>query len=93
MNIPKKFKLMGQEINVKFVENLRDETDCIGEAAYRQNEIRLQPSINGNPRPKCLVAQTFCHELTHYILHVMKEDKLSDDEKFVNNFAKLSPSR
>lgn len=89
MNIPKKFKLMGYEINVKFVEDLATEHESVGAAVYRQNEIRLQPSINGNPRSEDLIEHNFLHELTRFILYMMEEDKLRDNEKFVSVFSGL----
>ena len=89
MNIPKKFKLMGHEINVKFVEDLANEHESVGAAVYRQDEIRLQPSINGNPRSENLIVHNFLHELIHFILYMMEEDKLRDDEKFVGVFSGL----
>ena len=89
MNIPKKFRLMGHEINVKFVEDLTNEHESVGAAVYRRDEIRLQPSINGNLRSENLIAHNFLHELVHFILYMMEEDKLRDDEKFVGVFSGL----
>jgi hypothetical protein len=33
-----------------------------------------------------MAEHTFCHELTHAILDLIKEDKLSKNEKFVDLF-------
>lgn len=89
MNIPKRFKLFGQTIEVEMQEYLNDKSDCRGQTKYRENKIYLQ-MIDGKyySRPVENLDQTFCHELVHWILYLMHE-KLEEDEKFVEVFSSL----
>lgn len=89
MKIPKRFKLFGQTIEVDIQENLNDKTDCRGQTKYRENKIYLQ-AIDGKyySRPTTSIEQTFCHELTHWILFLMHE-KIEEDEKFIEVFSNL----
>jgi len=89
MKIPKKFKLMGQTINVYIDEGLVQKEDAVGQSHYRFNKILIQPSIDGVARTEEQIGHTFCHELTHWIFHTLNEDKLSGDEKLVDNFSGL----
>lgn len=90
MKIPKRFKLMGQTIDVIFEKDLIDNNDNRGEARYRRNEIALQPSVmDAVIRPPAQIGQSFCHELVHWILFLLSEDKLRKDEQFVDRFSGL----
>jgi len=89
MKIPKEFKLMGQTINVEYKNKLIQETDCIGQASYRENKIFLQKQVEGITRKKEMIEQTFLHELLHFILDRMGENELRDNEKFINMFSGL----
>ncbi|MAH50275.1 hypothetical protein CMI37_30925 [Candidatus Pacearchaeota archaeon] len=89
MNIPAKFNLMGQTIEVEYLKGLRVETDGVGEAAYGLNKIRIQENAEGNPRTREAIEETFCHELVHWILKMMEENNLRIDERFVGIFSGL----
>jgi predicted SprT family Zn-dependent metalloprotease len=89
MKIPKKINLAGKTIKVDFVKDLRTESDAIGEAVYRKNAIRLQPSCEGASIPKESLEQAFFHELVHFILYEIGEDELRDNERFVTSFSGL----
>jgi len=89
MRIPNKFKLMGKTIEIHFVEDLRNDTGNVGEAIFRLNKINLQSSNIGVPIPIENIEKVFCHELVHFILYELGEDRLKDDERFVESFAGL----
>jgi len=89
MKIPKKFKLMGQTITVHVDQGLVQKEDSVGQSHYRFNKIVIQPSIDGVARTDEQIGHTFCHELTHWIFYTLNEQKLSSDEKLVDNFAGL----
>ena len=69
MEIPKRFKLFGQTIEVVFDPTLTHEKDWNGAASYRNGAIKLQPNSEHTPRKQDHIEQTFCHELTHYLLY------------------------
>ncbi len=82
MRIPKKFKLLSNTISVKYDENLREKQSLLGQADYENLRIILAPLKEHE-------APTFGHELVHFILWAMSEDKLRKDEKFVDLFGRI----
>src|SRR5438132_6955230 len=89
MQIPSRFVLLGQHWTVAFVEDLSEQNDCVGDAQYRRNLIRLQPNNGVVHRPQSQVEQTFLHELLHAILEALGEKELNDNEKLVDLMAGL----
>ena len=89
MKIPKSFQLLGRTIRVEFRDDLVQTADNQGEAHYRKDRIYIQPNAKGFPRSKEQVEATFCHELVHFILSEMEEEKLRQDERFVGLFSGL----
>ena len=88
MKIPKRFKLFGRTITVKYDENEADEYSFKGATRWREDRILMaRPNIHKTGTPKSM-EQTFCHELTHWILHMMRH-KLEGNEEFVDVFASL----
>ncbi len=99
MNIPSRFKLFGQTIEVvlshkPFVTAERD--GCVGFASYRLNQIQISPDCEGRPRTQEQIEQTFLHELVHHISYLaggtvrLKGDAyLHQQEEFVDLFASL----
>jgi predicted SprT family Zn-dependent metalloprotease len=95
MKIPKRFKLMGQTIEVtdggnSFIEN----SDRVAFASYRTNEIHINPLMVH--RTPAMVEHSFMHELVHFILyhsgsayHSDKQDWMHQDEGFVDLTANL----
>lgn len=89
MKIPKRFKLMGQTIEIVYDSTISDMDGCAGLAKYRWNQIVLQPDTNGVKRPLSKIEQTFCHELVHWIFYMASENKLRANEKLVDTIAGL----
>ena len=89
MEIPKRFKLMGHTIEVKFDPELQFRENCAGEARYRTKEILLAQSTEHHPRFQSDIEQTFYHELMHWIFHELNETELRDNEKLVDTVAAL----
>jgi len=81
--IPKSFWLGGLQIDVSFDENLYKNRKIVGEARYPSQSITLD-SVTLS---KQLTEQNYFHELTHWILYMMNEDDLRNNEKFVDVFA------
>ncbi len=81
--IPKSFWLGGLQIDVNFDENLYKNRKIVGEARYPSQSITLD-SVTMS---KQLTEQNYFHELTHWILYMMNEDDLRNNEKFVDVFA------
>ena len=89
IKIPKKFKLLGQTINVKFDNSLMFENNWLVVADYRKRIIGLQPDGKQNKIYNENLEHTYLHELTHWILHTMNEHELNQNEKFVDVFSGL----
>ena len=94
MQIPKRFKLLGQTINVvwdacHFIER----TDAAAFASYRLKEIQMNPNVSYQTEEA--KQQTFLHELVHFILYYSessyqgKTDYMHQDEGFVDLTASL----
>lgn len=84
--IPSKYKVGGQDIEVRMVERCEDNT--IGECALASGyiEIAEKHSKDGLQSASSKI-NTFYHELTHSILRTMGETELNDNEKFVCCFS------
>ncbi len=89
MIIPKKFKLFGQTITVKYQEDLEHINGSIGEARYRCNNIILQKANKTYPSPRTKVEQCFCHEVVHHMLQALRERELSLNEQFVDRLGSI----
>lgn len=89
MNIPDKFKLHGQTIKVILTNKLVHNSDVVGEARYRDNTILIQDNGEQVNMIISKMEQVFFHELVHYILNAMGEDKINNNDKFVDLFASL----
>lgn len=95
MQIPKRFKLMGQTIDVEFKADHYRDSNWEGSASYRRNKILLQPSSDAIPLKPEMIEQTFMHELTHFVLYhagaayTGKCDYMHQDEGFVDLVASL----
>lgn len=63
--IPKSFKILGNTINVKFDEFIRDRDDAHGIASYRRHEILLAPPTDSLCKGR--VIENFWHEFSHWI--------------------------
>jgi len=81
--VPKSFMLGGLKINVQLDDTLVNTKKVIGEARYAEQVVILDSSA----APRQTVEQAFIHELTHWIIYVMNEDELRNNEKLVDLFA------
>lgn len=87
--LPSQFSLLGQTIRVVYDENLVRDSDHVGEARYRTNEIRLQPDTPGAGRPQDAIEHAFYHELAHWVLYFAGQyyrdgEHLHQDERLVD---------
>lgn len=95
MKIPKRFKLMGQTIDVEFQADHFRDSGWEGTASYRRNKIMLQSNSDAVPLKPEMLEQTFMHELVHFILYhsgaayTGKKDYMHQDEGFVDLTASL----
>ena len=89
MKIPKTFELMGQTINVRFVSELLQESDALGQACYRTGEIRILESSPAYVVTREQQMQTFLHELMHWVFYKLNKDELRKDEDLVDMVADL----
>jgi len=89
MKIPIKFKLMDQEITVKYDDRLIVDYNCHGKANYDSNEILLSPDSKEFPRSNDQQNHAFYHELLHFIFKRIGEQKLSKNERIIDTIAGL----
>lgn len=88
-NIPNKFQVFATIINV-YYDNVRLSNEGIlGDCSYTDSQITLCTHYKGSEMNKSAVLDTFYHEKIHIILDAMGEHKLSQNEKFVEVFARL----
>jgi len=89
MHIPKRFKVLGQQIEVGYDKTLLKTRDAIGYNNLQGEKILLQPPNAADNLTRRAVEHTFCHELVHIILMSMEERELAVTEKFVDVFGGL----
>lgn len=90
IKIPKRFKLLGQTIEIKTVDHIASQNGTLGEARYTQNSIMLQKSVEGFPLPESQKLHILWHEIYHMILHAMGQDELAGEEAFVDLIAGMT---
>lgn len=95
MQIPKRFKLLGQVITVTQREtDFAEATDRVAFASYRMNEIQLNPFMWPHKTQEQR-EHAFLHELTHFITYYSgcaykaKTEYMHQDEEFVDLTANL----
>ena len=85
MKIPASVELAGLTVKTVIDNTLSTQRSIIGECIYSQQVILLDDKCV----PKEQTEQAYIHELIHYILYVMNEEELKNNEKFVDMFAHL----
>lgn len=88
LNVPLRFKLFGETIDVVWDNELNNRDNANGMSNYRYSRIELQPNTKAIFRSKEQVEQSYLHEVVHFILAAIQEEKLRTDEKFVELFSK-----
>lgn len=89
LKIPKSFKLFAATVNVVFDNQAQDKRGSYGTWYYDQTKIVLQDKALGDRLSHDRITDCFYHEKVHAILDSMRERELSDNERFVDVFAKL----
>jgi hypothetical protein len=89
MKIPKSFKLFGTTVNIVWDNKHCNDIKAYGEYDYSLSRISLSTVDGTNELSKDRIMDTYYHEKVHALLEMMKERDLSDNEKFVDVFAKL----
>lgn len=89
MRIPKKFRLFGTTVDVKYDDRRLNDMESYGVSEYTTCEILIAKTSRGEELSEDRIIDTFYHERTHMILDSMKENELSANEKFVDVFSKL----
>ena len=89
MTIPKKFKIFASTINIGF-DNVRlSNIGVLGDCSFTDGKINICNEYKGEAVTDCCAIDTFYHEKIHIILDAMGEHELSQNEKFVEIFARL----
>jgi len=82
MKIPKRFKIGGRTITIEY-DSTVDKDGKAGWAKFREGKLTLDSS---KVQDQGYTESTFFHELTHFILWAMGDNKSNDDERFVECF-------
>jgi len=90
MKIPKRFKLMGASIEVVENPRLMQDRHWAGCCDYENHKIEILPISEIYAASQTKLEQTFCHELTHFLLHASGgcvnaelKDYIHTNEEFV----------
>lgn len=89
IKIPTSFKLFAATINVVFDNAAQDKRGAYGTWYYDRLQIVLQDKALGDQLSDDRIKDCFYHEKVHAILDSMRERELSENERFVDVFAKL----
>ena len=87
IRIPKRFKIFGQTIEVKFVDDLVQSHDNRGEAYYRRNQILIQADCKGVKTTREQIEQVLLHEIIHILFNELREDVMRDNDPLVDRIA------
>ena len=85
LNIPRHIELGGIVVTVELDATLHRDKGMIGEARYSEQKIVVDPNVAAEDTTE----QAYWHELIHWILFIMNEDELRNNEKFIDIFAHL----
>lgn len=89
MKIPKRFKLFATTWEIEWDNEKSNDHSRYGSSHYSESKIVLSTTQGMTALSEDRIIDTFYHEKVHAILNSMKEDELSDNERFVDVFAKL----
>jgi len=84
LNIPNSVVLANIPV-ITVQDNLFEQHGCIGHSVYAEQGIFIDPTC----APIETTEQAYWHELVHWILFIMNEHELRDNEKFVDTFGHL----
>lgn len=87
MKIPHSFQLQGRTIEVVFDNERCNSAGAFGLADLNFNKILLANSHDGKDLPSSMIQFTLLHEVIHFVLDSMGEEKLGANEKFVDQMA------
>ena len=89
VNKPFCFKLFATTYHVEWDNKRMNDKERYGENSYSKSLITLSTTIGTEELSLDKIKDTFYHEKVHAILDTMHERALSNNEKFVDVFAKL----
>lgn len=83
----KSFSLGGHDIKVKYqkvVRNPADGAEIFGLCNPLQNVMLVATHLANAPLSEDVILHSFCHELGHFMLILMGEQELNQNEDFVD---------
>ena len=89
MKIPKRFKLLGHTIEVSTSNEQYYEKKTYGSCSFEGKWIKLVNPSEHHPITQGSLEQTFLHELVHLCLYHTEQNKLGDNEAFVDLMSAL----
>jgi len=89
IKIPNKIKIFDQVVRVKFDNEYCNANDVLGQSNLDHNKIILCDEFDEEKLPKSMIEKVFFHELSHFIIWMIKRGKTTYDEVFVDNLSTI----
>lgn len=91
MKIPKKIKVIGRELEIEWDKELIAREDVKGQASFRYQTLKIQPSTSSYPRKQEDIEITFLHEILHFIFFYIEAERDcgKEYEKLVTRLAEV----
>jgi hypothetical protein len=83
--IPRQIELCGIVVTVELDPTLHQRKGMIGEARYAEQKIIIDPTVAETDTTE----EALYHELCHWVLFIMNEDELRNNERWVDSFAHI----
>jgi len=83
--LPKKIRLLNQEISIVFDNDYCNNKDVLGESDINHNEIKICSKFDGGNIPIERQYHTLFHELTHFMLFMTGHQDMYKDEILTDN--------
>jgi len=87
IKIPNKIKIFNQTIRVEFNDKMCLDNEALGLSELDLNIMYLAAKKGKKKIPRAKIEKVFFHELSHFILWTMRQEKLTFNETFVDNLA------
>lgn len=81
------FELGGHSISVKYMETVRnpdDGAEIFGLCNPMQNTIHIATHMKGMKLSEDVLLHSLCHELSHFVMILMNEAELNQNEQFID---------
>ncbi len=78
MKIPKRIKIGGHWVKVKYPYVFKDSLDNVGQTDYTERFILVASMYKGTALCESEIAETFFHEILHQVVSIYSGDQLEE---------------